>query len=59
MKMEAEYDIFEGSGLELFHLSDILDYLGEYVHWPTQEVTLHHFWDILKTILSYSMYFPF
>ena len=24
-----EYDSYEGSGLELFHLSDVLDYLGE------------------------------
>ena len=24
-----EYDSYEGSGLDLFHLSDVLDYLGE------------------------------
>ena len=24
-----DYDSYDGSGLELFHLSDVLDYLGE------------------------------
>ena len=24
-----DYDSYDGSGLELFHLSDVLDYIGE------------------------------
>ena len=36
----------EGSGLELFHLSDVLDYLGELMEWAVKTygdfTTIHH-----------------